>query len=142
MRERWRLFVLWLALQSRRFAQWLDPRDEAGAYLETIDRLAQELSSVEGKHIDAVRQFGDALVELQAAHDAYVALEAKHAHCIPVARDRLYDHAVALTGVWETKNAPSGEFKRHQVMASLMDEFPQRSKRDLALAIEAALWQA
>ena len=35
----------------------------------------------------------------------------------------------------------SGEYKRHQVLAKLIKEYPGEPKRALAMAIELALWQ-
>lgn len=39
----------------------------------------------------------------------------------------------------QTRPGTSGEYKRHQVYARLLTEFPGVAKRDLALAIELAL---
>ena len=38
-----------------------------------------------------------------------------------------------------TAEGTSGEYKRHQVLAGLIDKFPNASKRDMSLAIEIAM---
>jgi len=52
----------------------------------------------------------------------------------------LEKRAAALVA-FEEKRSPdaSGEFKRHRVLAKLMDEFPQAAKRDISAAIEKGL---
>jgi hypothetical protein len=52
--------------------------------------------------------------------------------------DELLQAASELTSKAESLPA-SGEYKRHQVFAQLIDRFPNRSKRELARAIEASL---
>ena len=58
-----------------------------------------------------------------------------------VPKDALYYRAVVLVADQEAMRSGSGmgESKRHQVLARLIKEFPTRSKRDVARAIEAAL---
>ena len=51
----------------------------------------------------------------------------------------LLDRAVALTKEAADQAEVTGEWKRHQVYARLLDEFPETRKRDLAYAIELAL---
>lgn len=74
-----------------------------------------------------------------AAEAALAALRAQHAYCVPVPHDDVFASATLLTTDWNDRQA-SGEYKRHQVLASLMKAFPTRSHRDIALAIEAALY--
>jgi hypothetical protein len=50
----------------------------------------------------------------------------------------LLDAAARATGAAEALEA-GGEYKRHHAYAALLREFPQRKKRDLALAIELTL---
>lgn len=57
---------------------------------------------------------------------------------LPVADDALLAYARVLTAKWAAVKQ-SGEYKRHQVYAELIDAFPDRLHRDLAKAIEAAL---
>ena len=45
----------------------------------------------------------------------------------------------ALVKEQETMDGPSGEYKRHQVYAKLLKEFPERRRRDLAYLIEVAI---
>lgn len=58
---------------------------------------------------------------------------------IPVPADDLLDRARVLTQAQESYAGRSGEAKRHQVYAQLWKEFPERSKRQMARTIEAAL---
>ena len=52
--------------------------------------------------------------------------------------DILVQRARVLSTDWERPDL-SGEYKRHQVLARLVKEFPATAKRTLALAIELAL---
>ena len=54
--------------------------------------------------------------------------------------DEVLTVAIRLTD-WADQDFPdtAGEFKRHQVYARLIDQFPQRRRRDLGKAIEDAL---
>ncbi len=137
--------VLWLARQLRHLAQWLDPLPDAEAALHA------HIEQLRASHAAALQCYSqatdDAHQELKAmqglrehAEEALYALELLHEHCIPVQHDALYDAAKRATADWEGRQAPSGEFKRHQVYASLIDAFPERPKREIALALEAALW--
>jgi hypothetical protein len=47
--------------------------------------------------------------------------------------------AVELVRINEQVRDVSGEWKRHQVLATLIDEFPRRRQRELSRAIEKAL---
>ena len=44
-----------------------------------------------------------------------------------------------LVSAQESAGGPSGEYKRHQVYARLLKEFPERRKRDLAYLIELVI---
>jgi hypothetical protein len=55
-----------------------------------------------------------------------------------VPRDALYAQACALVALVESTHG-NGEARRHQVYAALLKRFPERTKRDVALAIEAAV---
>lgn len=55
-----------------------------------------------------------------------------------VPKDALYMRAVVLCAEAESYGT-AGEQRRHQVYARLLKEFPTRSKRTVALAIEAGL---
>ena len=57
-----------------------------------------------------------------------------------IPRDRVFTRALEATRhVNEHNREASGENKRHQVYARLLKDFPHRSHRKIALAIEAAL---
>ncbi len=138
-------FYEWLAKQCRQFAQWLDPLPDALAELhDKLDTVRQTLSDAhkemalmkQGVETDLAAMRG----EMAKTQDALVALQQQHAHCVPVAHDDLYDKAVQLTQERETKGG-GGEFKRKIVYTDLIDAFPQRSRREIALALEAALWR-
>lgn len=53
--------------------------------------------------------------------------------------NELLSRAKELVTAVDRIEAVSGEYKRHQVYASLLKEFPGRRKRDIGLAIEKAL---
>lgn len=52
--------------------------------------------------------------------------------------DAIVNRARALAKEWQRPDL-SGEFKRHQVLARLIKEFPRTEHSKLALAIELAL---
>ena len=52
--------------------------------------------------------------------------------------DELVRHAKGLTAQWPQPEL-SGEYKRHQVFARLIKDYPHENRRALALAIELAL---
>jgi hypothetical protein len=56
-----------------------------------------------------------------------------------VPNDGIVARARVLAGFQEQYADRSGESKRHQVLAQLLKDFPGNAKRDIALAIEAAL---
>jgi len=59
---------------------------------------------------------------------------------VPAPLDALAERSYFLVRHQESQNPHSaGESKRHQVYARLIKEFPTRSKRELARAIEDAL---
>ena len=64
---------------------------------------------------------------------------APEARYLIVGNDDLLKLARLLTQAQESFPDRSGEAKRHQVYAALIKSFPNRSKREIALAIEAAL---
>lgn len=55
----------------------------------------------------------------------------------------IYKAASELVGRYEI-NEPfqSGEWKRHQVYAKLIKQFPEESRNEIALALEIAVWTA
>jgi hypothetical protein len=57
---------------------------------------------------------------------------------VPDGMDGLVAEAHALAARFELPGR-SGEWKRHQVLAALMDRHPGEDQRDLALAIELAV---
>lgn len=57
---------------------------------------------------------------------------------LPVKLDALFDAAKELVEQIDVQDQ-TGEWKRHQVYAQLLKAFPERGKRAVALAIEAAL---
>lgn len=75
----------------------------------------------------------------QSLHPEKAEAPAPFAYRFDVTDDDLLDSARLLTAEWDKRDA-SGEYKRHQVLSALIDAFPNRSKRDMARAIEAALW--
>lgn len=54
-----------------------------------------------------------------------------------VKRDELYLHALDLVAQHEVHNQ-EGEWKRHQVFARLVKDFPLKNKNEIGLVIEAA----
>jgi hypothetical protein len=57
-----------------------------------------------------------------------------------VERDGLYEAACRLVDEANARHSEAhGEAKRHQVLAGLQDACPERTNRDRALAIEAAV---
>lgn len=147
------LWRIWLAHQLSRLVAWLNPQAIA-AQESALDALAAEIHALRAEKDDLSTQFGaltnrytdlrERFQNMEASRDGFerelVAVKAKYANCLPFERDALFARAVELTSQWDVHNT-SGEFKRHQVLASLMDDFPGRPRRDLALAIEAAIWQ-
>lgn len=140
------LFYVWLARQCRHLAQWFDPLPDAVSGLHAVienlrgdlARSIDDMAHADNLHfseMDGLRQ------KMERAADAFVLLQQQHQHCIPVDHDELYESACALTAHWNDKDAPSGEYKRHNVLAGLKDAHPGRSERDMSLAIEAALWR-
>ena len=57
---------------------------------------------------------------------------------LEVARDACYDRAVILVREMGSRQA-TGEYKRHQVYARLMKEYPDLPHRQIAVRIEAAV---
>jgi hypothetical protein len=49
------------------------------------------------------------------------------------------DRALVLARMLQSMTKASGEYKRHEVYARLIKEFPAVPRRDLALAIELAV---
>lgn len=59
---------------------------------------------------------------------------------VPVPLDPLDIAADSLTHqADQLADSPSGEYKRHWVYGKLIKQFPDRRRRDIALAIELAL---
>jgi hypothetical protein len=58
----------------------------------------------------------------------------------PPESDELRDRAIVLVRQFESV-PQSGEFKRHQVYAQLLKEFPSVAKHKVSLAIEQAISQ-
>lgn len=57
---------------------------------------------------------------------------------LPEIKRELIDAAVdTIKGPWAEEH--SGEYKRHQVYAKLIKQFPEESKKHIALAIEIAV---
>lgn len=142
--------ALLIARYARIFAQWLDPLpDEVSALHAHIEQLREDRAhahrdldqSNEERAQDAVAyqtEVAKAQEETNAVERVHLDFKRLHAHCVPVQRDDVYLAAVSLTLKWADRQA-SGEYKRHQVLSSLIDAFPSRPHKDLALAIEAAL---
>jgi len=153
MQARLWLIRLWLAAQLSRLVSWLNP--QAGKVTESaIEAIAAELRAVRAERDEVNAQIGvltDRHADLRQQHQLLegmhgsleselAALKAEYANYLPFKRDAMFARAVALVKQWDAHET-SGEFKRHQVLASLMDDFPGRPRRELALAIEAAIWQ-
>ena len=60
----------------------------------------------------------------------------------PIPDDPALPRVRVLVRQQETAGGPSGEYKRHQVYAKLLKEFPTRRKRELANLIEMAMQRA
>jgi hypothetical protein len=58
---------------------------------------------------------------------------------IPEIRMDIRDAAKGYAEKYKDVEA-SGEYKRHAVLAELMKSFPEAEKRELAMAIELAMW--
>jgi hypothetical protein len=80
-----------------------------------------------------------ALEEAHAAAKGELALAERRIAALTLVDRPLLDRALALTKEADAQADVTGEWKRHQVYASLIDEFPDRRRRDLAYAIELAL---
>ena len=134
-----------IAHYVRAFAQWLDPLPDAVSALhDAIELLRDDLDAAQralrSEQDDHRVDVETRRTELQAAEDALVALQRKHAACLPVPQDELYAAAVRVTQELDASDA-TGQWKRGQAYARLKDAYPSRSGMERSLAIEAALWR-
>ena len=91
---------------------------------------------------DLREDYGAGLSALEEAHAqarGELDLAERRIAALTLVDQPLLDRAGQLAKEATALTDTTGEWKRHQVYASLIDEFPDRRRRDLAYAIELAL---
>ena len=118
----WRKWIVQFGIWLARHGGW-DEASIIAPYEQQIERLLEE-------------------AEQEASSKARVIddLQARMATAATVSKP-VFDRALQLTQDANTVLS-GGEAKRHLVYAKLIKDFPATSKRDLALAIELALFHA